>query len=43
MKRFKELLGTLEQRQRTEFPNYYKELEEKAIAERKKALEAAKV
>lgn len=39
---FKELLGTLESRQRAEFPNYYKELEEKAEAEKKKAMDAAK-
>lgn len=40
---FKDLLGTLESRQRSEYPNYYKDLEEKALAERKKAMDAAKV
>jgi hypothetical protein len=39
---YKELLGTLEARQRLEFPNYYKELEEKAEAEERKAAEAVK-
>mmetsp|Transcript_33226 Transcript_33226/g.75065 ORF Transcript_33226/g.75065 Transcript_33226/m.75065 type:complete len:385 (-) Transcript_33226:413-1567(-) len=39
---YKELLGTLESKQRVEFPNYYKDLEEKAAAERKKAVDAAK-
>jgi len=39
---YKELLGALEARQRLEFPNYYKELEEKAEAEERKASEAAK-
>ena len=39
---FKELLGTLEMRQRQEFPNHYKEMEEKAAAQAAEALKLKK-
>jgi len=39
---YKELLGTLETRQKLEFPSYYKDLEDKAEAERLKAEGIAK-